>query len=55
MPQGSGGRHGVVARHPVGPSCKRTDHLDPSPFRRPQAQGCGDRLRPGFGEPRIGA
>jgi len=39
----------------VGRSFKLPDRPNPSPFRRPRAQGCGDRLRPGFGKPRIGA
>ena len=42
------------ARQPVGRSCKRPEILQPTRFRRPGAQGRGDRLRQGFVEPRIG-
>ena len=37
---------------PVGRSCTRPDHPDPSPFRWPGAQGRGDRLRLCFSGPK---
>ena len=41
-------------RPPVGRSWKRPDRLFPLPFSRRRARGCGNRLRRGFVQPRIG-
>ena len=42
-------------RQPVGRSCKRPETRQPTRFRRPGAQGCGDRLRLVFAKPRFEA
>ena len=41
-------------RPPVGRSCKRLEILKSTRFRRPGAQGRGDRLRKSFSEQRFG-
>jgi len=42
------------ARQPVVRNCKRPETRQPTRFRRPGAQGHGNRLCQGFSEPRFG-
>ena len=42
-------------RQPVGHSFKGPEIFQPTRFRRPSAQGCGDRLRERFSGPMLGA